>query len=408
MIVILQFLRWLLLAVEVAFACPVVYLGILSFSALLAKRRRGAKADQHDLQAATQTTFAILIPAHNEDVILGTLLESLSQLTYPKERYRVYVIADNCTDKTADLARQFAGVQVHERFDQEKRGKGYALNWMWQQLAESQQVYDAYIVLDADSVVQTTLLHLMSNELGQGAKVLQACYTVSNATASPSTALRWIALTLMNHVRPLGRNGLGCSTMLTGNGMCFTHEIVQRYPWEAFGLTEDYQYYLVLVQHGVRIVYVPEAVVSAQMPVTFEQMRTQDVRWEASNPGQSEWLTAWQLLCAGLRHRSLLRLEAVAELVTPPLSLLVASCVLVAIASLLLWSPYEMLFALILCVGVCYYISTAFYLLRPPTTVYKALLHAPGFMLWKLWVIFVLSKSRKYTKEWVRTARASS
>lgn len=406
MIVILQFLRWLLLAVEIVFACPVVYLCVISFSAFLTKRRRVARAGQENLPA--EANFALLIPAHNEEMILGTLLKSLSQLTYPKERYRVYVIADNCTDHTADLARQFEGTQVYERFNQEKRGKGYALSWMWQQLAESQQVYDAYVVLDADSVVIPTFLHAMNNELQLGANALQACYTVLNATESTSTALRWIALTLMNHVRPLGRSGLGCSTMLTGNGMCFSHELLQRYPWQAFGLTEDYQYYLTLVQHGERVAYVPEAVVSAEMPVTFEQMRTQDVRWETADFQQSPWKIAWQLLCGGLRYRSLIRLDAMLELVTPPLSLLVASCLLILLASLLLWSPAELLVALALCVGVCYYVSTAFSLQRPPATVYKALLHAPGFILWKLWVVFVLSRSRKHTKEWVRTARTSS
>lgn len=406
--VILQFLRWLLLVAEIVLACPVVYLCVISFSALLAKRKRTTQTEQGDQQTVTQTTFAILLPAHNEEVILSTLLASLSQLTYPKERYKVYVIADNCTDKTAELARQFAGIQVYERFNQEKRGKGYALSWMWGQLAESQQTYDAYIVLDADSVVTPTFLHAMSKELGQGAEVLQACNTVLNATASPSTALRWIALTLMNHIRPLGRNGLGCSATLTGNGMCFSHKLLQRYPWQAFGLTEDYQYYLTLVQHGVRVAYVPEALVHSQMPATFEQMRTQDIRWEAVDLQQSQWQTAWQLLRECLRYRSLMRFEALAELLTPPLSMLFVASLLVMVASLLLWSTAEILFASLLYLGLLYYISTAFYLLRPPAAVYKALLHAPGFVLWKLWVVFVLRRSRKHTQEWVRTARTSS
>ena len=165
MIVILQFLRWLLLAVEIVFACPVVYLCVVSCSALIMKRKRAVQASQDALQVAAQSTFALLIPAHNEELILSTLLESLAQLTYPQERYKVYVIADNCTDKTAEIARQFEGVQAYERFNQEKRGKGYALNWMWQQLAESQQVYDAYVILDADSVVIPTFLEALDKEL---------------------------------------------------------------------------------------------------------------------------------------------------------------------------------------------------------------------------------------------------
>jgi cellulose synthase/poly-beta-1,6-N-acetylglucosamine synthase-like glycosyltransferase len=408
LIIILQFLRWLLLAVEIVFALPVVYLCIVSFSALLAKRRRARQAIQGGLQAAARTTFAILIPAHNEEVILHKLLESLSQLAYPRELYCVYVIADNCTDQTATLARQFEGVQVCERFNQEKRGKGYALNWMFQQLEDSQQVYDAYIVLDADSVVIPEFLQAFEKELVGGAKALQACNTVLNVTESPSTALRWVALTLMNHVRPLGRNGLGCSSTLTGNGMCLSHEVLLRYPWRAFGIAEDYQYYLTLVRDGVRVSYVPEAIVRSQMPVTFEQMRTQDVRWEAGAPQQSQWHLALQLLSVGLRKGSFVRLEAVAELLTPPLSLLVATCLFLFVTSLLLFSLLQIVLSLLLLAGVAYYIATALYLLRAPSAVYKALLHAPGFVLWKLWVFFVLRRSRKHTKEWVRTARTVS
>jgi len=407
LIVILQFLRWLLLTVEMLFAYPVVYLCVVSFSALLTKRKRVSQANQDDLRAVTQTTFALLIPAHNEEVILSTLLKSLSQLTYPKERYKVYVIADNCTDKTAELARPFEGVQVYERFNKEKRGKGYALNWIWQQLDESQQVYDAYVVLDADSVVIPTFLQAMDKELLRGAKVLQACNTVLNVIESPSTALRWVALTLMNHIRPLGRNGLGCSATLTGNGMCFSHDILQRYPWRAFGVAEDYQYYLTLVEHGERVSYVPEAIVRSPMPATFKQMRTQDVRWEASASQQSKWHIALQLLRTGLRTRSIVRLEAIAELLTPPLSLLVASCLLIFTASLLLWSPLEILLSLLLVFGIACYIATALYLLRAPVAVYKALLYAPGFVLWKLWIIFVI-RNCKPVKEWVRTVRTPS
>jgi cellulose synthase/poly-beta-1,6-N-acetylglucosamine synthase-like glycosyltransferase len=406
---VLQILRWLLWIVEGILALPVLYVCIVSFSALLRQRKRARSIGQDDLLATAQSTFALLIPAHNEELILSTLLESLAQLTYPRERYKVYVIADNCTDKTAEIARQFEGVQAYERFNQEKRGKGYALNWMWQQLAESQQVYDAYVVLDADSVVIPTFLEALDKELQRGAKVLQASNTVLNVTEAPSTALRWVALTLMNHVRPLGRNGLGCSSTLTGNGMCLSHDILQRYPWRAFGTAEDYQYYLMLVQHGERVVYVPEAVVRSQMPVTFQQMRTQDVRWEGGGGLQeSQWQLAWRLLVAGLRYRCLVRLEAIAELLTPPLSLLVSSCVLTFVAALLLWSPIGILLGLLLVVGIIYYVATALYLLQAPAAVYKALLHAPGFVLWKLWVFFVLKRSRKRTNEWVRTARTSS
>lgn len=405
MSILLQLLRWFLLFAEILLALPVVYVCLISVSALIQDRKHTILTTSDALQATPHTFFAVIVPAHNEELVLGTLLESLSLIAYPEERYTVHVVADNCTDKTAQLARQFTDVQVHERFDQEKRGKGYALNWIWQTLEEKQQKYDAYVVFDADSVVIPTFLQTMDRELMRGAEVLQGYHTVLNATDSPGTALRLIAFTLVNHIRPLGRNGIGGSSTLTGNGMCFTYPILQRYPWQAFGITEDYQYYLSLVQQGIRIQYVPDAIVRSQMPVTFEQMRTQDVRWEASAPQQSQLHVAWQLLQASLRTRSLLQIEAIAELLTPPLSLLVAGCLLVLVASLLLLSPLHVVFGLLLVAGVSFYIATGLYLLRAPSAVYKALLHAPGFILWKLRVFFVLSRSSKHTKDWVRTAR---
>src|SRR5204863_4035203 len=140
-----------------------------------------------------------------------------------------------------------------------------ALNWLWQKLEEDTLIHDAYIILDADSVVVPTFLQSMAKELARGGRALQACNTVLNVTASPSTALRWVALTLVNHVRSLGRNGLGASSTLNGNGMCLSRALLMDYPWQSSSLSEDYQYYLTLIEHGERVRYVPEAVVRSQM-----------------------------------------------------------------------------------------------------------------------------------------------
>jgi len=234
---------------------------------------------------------------------------------------------------------------------------------------------------------------------------LQAHNTVLNVTDSPSTALRWLALSLMNYVRPLGRNGLGCSSTLTGNGMCLSRALLERYPWQSFGLAEDYQYYLTLVQHGEKVLYVPEALVRSEMPLAFTQMRTQDIRWEASQDTSPAWKTAWKLLKAGLRDRDFRRLEAIAELLTPSLSSLIAGCLLVLACSLLLWSLPAALVSLLLAAGVTYYVISAFALLHPPRAVSQAFLSAPRFMLWKLWVVLVLRRSKKHQVEWIRTTR---
>jgi cellulose synthase/poly-beta-1,6-N-acetylglucosamine synthase-like glycosyltransferase len=406
--IVLEALRWLLLAAEIALALPILYLCLLSVAALVAtSRRRAARAAQAAAPSA-RFRFAVLIPAHDEEAMLGTLLESLAALAYPKDRTTVCVVADNCSDGTAKLARDAGWVRVYERFDAEKRGKGYALNWLLEQLEADQVAYDACVVLDADSVVDPAFLQAMERELASGAQALQAYNGVLNTSDAPSAALRWLALALVNHVRPLGRNALGSTSTLTGNGMCLRRDLLRRHPWQAFGIGEDYQYYLTLVEQGERARYVPEAVVRSEMPTTFAQMKTQDVRWESTVGGQSTWRIALRLLKAGLVHRDLVRLEAMAELLTPPLSLLVGGCALLVLGSLALWFLPGLLVSLALVAGLAVYLSAPLYLLHPPRAVYRALLHAPGFVLWKLWVYLALRRSKKHTSEWVRTSRSTS
>lgn len=397
---------WLLLGMEACVAGPVLYVCILSITAILVtKKRKIEKAKEKFSSKAWQYNFAILVPAHNEEDMLGNLLRNLSALAYPRDQYTVYVVADNCTDTTAEIAREFDGVRVYERFDTGKRGKGYALNWIFQKLKEDHLSHDAYVILDADSQVEPTFLQWMAKELAQGAQALQARYSVLNVTESPSTALRGIALALNNHMRPLSRSSLGGSSTLTGNGMCFSQSLLERCPWQAFALSEDYEYYLTLVEHGERVRYVPEAVVYAHMPTTFAAMHTQDIRWEAPGDGPTLWQIALRLLKAGMQLRSFVCFEATVELLTPPLSLLASCCLVILIAALLLQSPFALLVSLALLSGLVFYIGTGFYLLHPPLTVYKALLYAPGFMIWKLWVYFVLARSKKHTNTWVRTSR---
>ncbi len=404
---VLQVMQWLLLIAEIYIAGPIFYLCLLSLSAILATKRRKVKPLAAD--GLARPNFAVLVPAHDEEAMLHTLLLSLASLAYPRSHYTVYVVADNCTDTTAQVARAHERVQVYERFDDTRRGKGYALNWLLQRLEEDQHIHDAYVVLDADSQVEPTFLQAMERELARGVRALQAQNTVLNIVDAPGTALRWLALTLMNHVRPLGRNGLGASSTLTGNGMCLSRDLLRRYPWQAFSAGEDYQYYLMLVERGERVRYVPDAVVRSHMPVTFAQMRTQDIRWESplSQGAHSTRGVALRLLRAGLRARDPARIEAVAELLTPPLSFMVGWCTLVLIFSALLRSLPALAVALVLAAGLLCYVATPFYLLHPPRAVYLALLQAPRFIIWKLWVYLVHNRSKKYTGEWIRTGRST-
>src|SRR5437763_9653584 len=131
----LQILRWCLLGMEVLLAGPTLYLCTLAITAtLITPKRKTEKTQLSSPLEPMQFNFAILIPAHNEEVLLGPLLESLYQLAYPKDRYSVYVVSDNCTDSTASVARSTGWVHVYERFHNVKRSKGYALEWLLHKL----------------------------------------------------------------------------------------------------------------------------------------------------------------------------------------------------------------------------------------------------------------------------------
>lgn len=397
-----------LLALEIALALPLAYLLALAIGATigtirLAGSQRGKSSDQ---LAPPASTFAILVPAHNEELLIDKTLHSLAQLDYPSDRYAVHIIADNCTDRTAEIAAA-AGVHVHERTNAIDQGKGHALAWAFDRLMHGDSHYDAYVVLDADSVVDPALLTALSKGLARGALALQSHNAVLNAAESATTALRWLALSLVNYIRPLGRNVLGGSSTLTGNGMCLTHEMLERHPWQAFGLSEDYQYYLLAVASGEKVLFVPDANVRSVMPTTPRQLHTQDIRWESLNPDASslQHHIAWKLLSDGIRRRSWVRLDALAELITPPLSVLVGGCVLVLIAALVFAAPVQIVFAVALVGALAVYVGAAFALLRPPWGVYRAMVHAPAYVLRKLWIYFVLRRLRKNTTTWVRTSR---
>ncbi|MCX7861160.1 MAG: glycosyltransferase family 2 protein, partial [Chloroflexus sp.] len=219
-------LGWLLLTIAFwiaggTLALMVAYLLLLTIAAFFARRAT-------PLRDQPATRFVIMIPAHNEERLLPDLLANLNQLDYPRELYSVHVVADNCTDRTAAVAKAH-GAQVYERFDQTLRGKGYALEWLLQQIWERNEPHDAIVILDADSVVSANFLRVMDARLARGERVIQAYYTVRQPEGAWSAGIRAVALIVLHYLRPLGRMVLGGSTGLKGNGMVFAADIVRRH-----------------------------------------------------------------------------------------------------------------------------------------------------------------------------------
>ncbi len=208
--------------------------------------------------------FAFLVPAHNEELLLPSLLSSLGQLDYPATRYKVYIVADNCTDNTAEIARAI-GASVYERFDTEQIGKGYALQWLLEQLWHDEASFDAAIVLDADSVVSTNFLRTMNAIFSDGGRVVQAYYSALEPEKTWAIGLRAAALAAVHYLRPQGRMVIGASAGLKGNGMLFHRDILRQHRWSA-SVTEDIEYHMTLILAGESVLFAPDAVVQAEMP----------------------------------------------------------------------------------------------------------------------------------------------
>ncbi|MGI8968548.1 MAG: glycosyltransferase family 2 protein [Chloroflexota bacterium] len=387
-------LKAVLILLQVPLALMTAYLDLLAVAA--AFRRREPKP------GPPRYHFAVLVPAHNEEALLPRRLRSRAALDYPRALYEVYIVADNCTDRTAPLART-GGVNVRERHDSELVGKGYALRWLLGQIKQSARTYDAYVIFDADSVVSPNFLAVMNANLVRGDKVIQGYYGVLNADASWSSGLRYVALVLYNQLRPRGRAVLNLSAGLRGNGMCFAATVLDRFGWEAFTLAEDAEFHLQLVEAGIRVSYADGARVMADMPVTLRQARSQNVRWER---GRLQMLRAFgpRLLKEGVRLRDPVRLDAVAEQLVPPLSALVgASLVLFSVVSIVARGVPRLLASCILA-GQVVYVATGLLLVRAGPRTYLALLAAPALMTWKVY-IYAVAATRLRDGRWVRTSR---
>ncbi len=261
--------------------------------------------------------FAIVIPAHNEATGITHTIDSLRLLDYPADKFEIVVIADNCTDDTAQLARD-AGVTVVERFDDARRSKGFALADVFPKVLENPCV-DAIVVVDADTQVDSNLLSALGARFANGAHAAQADYQVANPDEGWRTEIMSVAFTCFHEVRSMGRERLGLSTGLRGNGMSFTRFALETVPHEAASLVEDLEHGIALAKAGIRVAYVHEAHVRAEMPVDDEAAASQRKRWEQGR----DLMRAehgWPLLKLAVKNRSKVQADLAADVLIPPLT----------------------------------------------------------------------------------------
>lgn len=254
-----------------ALAVPSAYLAVVSAAAFAPRRRS-------PVSASPATRIAIFVPAHNEAAVIGEALAAFDRLDYPDELFSVHVVADNCTDATADIVAA-SRWSVHRRDAADDPGKGPALNWLFDRLVTAGAEFDAVLIVDADTTLDAGFLRAMDAAARGGATVAQGYYSVREPDPSAATSFRFAALACRHRLRPLGRTALGGSCGLYGNGMLVRRDVLAGRRWSGH-LVEDAEMQNELLLDGIRVEFVPDAVLWAEMPTEASAARSQNERWE--------------------------------------------------------------------------------------------------------------------------------
>lgn len=380
------------------------YLALLS---ILAYKERNNKC----MNTVKRRRFAIVVPAYNEEESISKTLQNLLEVNYPEDKLDIIVIADNCTDRTAELAER-EGVNVMIRNNPDKRGKGYALRWCFDKLIQKngQNAYDAVVIVDADSIVTSNLLKVMNKYMEKGAEVVQGYLTVDSKPNIWTSEIIRIGFTLYNYVRPLARRAIGFPAGLRGNGMCFSMDVLKTVPWDAYSLTEDLEYGIKLLLNNVDVVFAPEAIGYNVVPENAENAESQRERWEIGRyPILSKYLG--KLFKEAIRRNSLKIFDTLVDLVTPPLVNMMGIAFLMTAASFLLWWTgiqgtllYFWLWLGVMGLGF-FHALLGLYAANADRAAYWSLFYVPKYALWKAYIYGKVLLFRGRTTEWIRTSR---
>lgn len=342
--------------------------------------------------------FAIVVPAHNEEKGLALAIFSLRGLDYPSHLFDIVVVADNCTDRTVEVAKGL-GVLCLERFDPDRRGKGYALSFAFDALLTGS--FDAMVVMDADNVMSANFLRVMDVRLHNGQCVIQSRNTVKNPLENALTWMLAVGNAIENTLYSLGKENLNLSCPLRGTGMCLSSAMLRRMPWDASSVAEDTEYGLSLISVGERVHFAPEAKVLSDAPVNVEMLAAQRIRWASGNMSLAK-STAIGIITQGIATGRFAMIDAGWSMLIRSKPLLLTASVLLFAVSL--WSGTMISWsAAVLLMWVAYFCAG----ILVAGVSYQSLrltLAAPFHLLW-LVGISILGLCGFREKCWTRTGR---
>jgi cellulose synthase/poly-beta-1,6-N-acetylglucosamine synthase-like glycosyltransferase len=347
--------------------------------------------------------FDIIVPAYNEAQVIANTIANLQGLDWPRAQYRILVVADNCTDTTAAIARA-AGATVLERQDDTRRGKGYALQFAFQRSREDAWA-EAVVVVDADAQVSTNLLEAFASRLDQGAQAAQVHYGVLNPWGAWRTRLLTIAMAAYHIVRSRARERQHVSSGIRGNGWCVTQSLLQQVEYNAFSLAEDIEFGIDLGLAGHRVFYAGEAHASQVMIADGRSARKQRQRWEHGRFQLIRSRTG-PLLRAALGRRSGVCLDLAMDLIVLPITYVAinVAALLVVAALAAVWQSSFLGWVWLACACVLSLVAYIFRGWQMSETGARGILDligAPVFVIWKL----LLMLSPRRSAEWVRSDR---
>lgn len=369
-----------------------VELLLLTSGALLSRRNSQPAGDARALR------LCVVVPAHDEEAGIADCVRGLSAAERGPHTVEVAVVADNCSDATAERATA-AGARVLERRDAERRGKGYALDHAFERLLP--EGHDAFIVVDADTRVEPNLYTALAAGLAEDASAVQCRYLVDNPEASLRTRLMHIAWLAFNDLRPRGREYWGCSVGILGNGFALSRQALERVPFDAGSIAEDLEYHIRLVRAGERVRFIPDTTVWSAMPTGGAAAAGQRARWE----GGRFRMIAEQV--PGLAREVLSGRGRLAEPLLELLLLPLAFHVLLLLLALLPPGPGRV-YGLAGLAVVAWHVATALWLGRAGWRDIAALAAAPLYILWKLTLGGKLLAFARRNAPWIRTERENA
>ncbi len=345
--------------------------------------------------------FLILTPAHNEELLIAATVESVKRLDWPSTAVHMVVVADNCTDRTAEIAAA-AGATVLERSDAVLRGKPRAVAWALEQVDLTR--YDAVVVLDADSMIDPGYCTAIAAQGRVRDRAFQGWIDLSNRDETALTRMAYV----FSAARCLYMNRLKTAAGLAvpfGNGLCLGVEVLERYGWTAFSLSEDWELYAILVERGVPVIGVPGAHTYSQEARSLDQGASQRSRW-----ANGKLAVLFQYAAALLRtpHAGWRqRLDVLAELTGfGPVVHFGLATVLVALTVLLEPPGWEWI-AAILVAAVARLAVYTLLALRDDPEPFRTVLafgYVPIYGIWRLGVQ-LKSFATLRNQAWVRTGR---